>query len=373
METREHLARQEKKGLLGLLGIGRSNGEDHLPLSMLAEQLRAAAPGSRGATIASMAEFLEWHDLELCDVTLNVAHSYVTNSDALLVRLIDERTEKEEPVTLEWLQRLNGNVGGDMNSHDLNQTFEKLEKQLVDFGASATAARQATQDYGQSLEDHAEQLNKDEDIDTSVTELLAVVRGMISRTAQMEQEMSRSEEQSRELRQNLEVALRTAEEDTLTGLPNRRAFEKTYQKEFEQARQAVEPLFVAFCDIDHFKRVNDTHGHDTGDRVLKLVANDLSAMADKYCFTARHGGEEFVVLFRGKSLQEATDLLDQTRERLSQRRLIDRETEKPIGYVTFSAGIADVFAYPDRSAALKAADIALYNAKEQGRNRIVSA
>ncbi len=365
--------RQEKKGLLGLLGIGRSAAGDQSRLSMLAEQMRAEAPGSRAEIIASMAEFLDWHDLEISDVALSVAHNYVTNADALLVRLIDERVANEQPVTLQWLERLTGNVGDDMSSNDLNETVEKLEKQLVDFGASATAARQATREYGQSLEDHAEQLGSDNGIDASVTELLATVRGMIARTAQMEKEMSRSEQQSRELRNSLETALRTAEEDDLTGLPNRRAFEKTFKEEFEAAREAVESLFVAFCDIDHFKRVNDNHGHDTGDRVLQLVARELSLISGKQCFIARHGGEEFAVLLRGISQKEAIELLDTAREKLRQRRLVDRETEKPIGYISFSAGIADVFAYPDRSAALKAADIALYHAKEQGRNRIVAA
>jgi len=365
----------DKKGILGWLGFSRSAAGGNAELSHLAQQLRSIAPGSRSDQIASIAEFLAKHDLDVEVCALAVAHDYVTRADPLLVRLIDERELIGQPVTIEWLRKLRGQDQDDLGAEELHRTFEKLEKQLTDFGSAASAARKATQDYGVSLEGHVEQLGSApaEDIDSSVSQILGVVRSMIARTAEMEKEMSRSERQSGVLRRNLEMALRSAEEDHLTGIPNRRAFEKVFEREHREARLAFEPLVVAFCDIDHFKRINDTHGHDTGDRVLKAVAKNLSRISSERCFIARHGGEEFVVLFRGHSLDRAREALDGARNELSERRLIDRRTNAPIGYVTFSAGIADVFAYPDRRAALRAADAALYLAKGQGRNQIVVA
>ena len=364
----------ERKGVLGWLGIGRSQSSGTAPLSTLAQQLRSIAPGSRSDQIASIAEFLAKHDLDVGPCALAVAFDYVTRSDPLLVRLIDERELIGQPVTIEWLRKLRGQDLDDHGADELHRTFEKLEKQLVEFGTAASAARKATQDYGESLGDHAEQLGSAQrDLNSSVTQILGVVQSMINRTSEMEKEMGRSERQSRVLRRNLEMALRSAEEDHLTGIPNRRAFEKVFDREHREARLLFEPLVVAFCDIDHFKRINDTHGHDTGDRVLKAVAKNLSRISSERCFIARHGGEEFVVLFRGQSLEKARELLDGARNELADRRMIDRRTNAPIGYVTFSAGIADVFAYPDRRAALKAADAALYLAKGQGRNQIVTA
>ena len=134
-----------------------------------------------------------------------------------------------------------------------------------------------------------------------------------------------------------------------------------------------EPLCVAFCDIDHFKLVNDTHGHEAGDRILCVVAKTLSQISGEKCHIARHGGEEFVMLFRGSSTEEAHQLLDDARAELAARKLVNRRTEQPFGQVTFSGGIADVFAYPDARLALAAADEALYRAKEAGRNRITLA
>ncbi|MDD3799411.1 MAG: GGDEF domain-containing protein [Novosphingobium sp.] len=363
----------ERKGVLGWLGFRHSQPGEATDLSALARHLRDLALDARSTLMAGIAEFVARYELDVCPDVLSVAHDYVTRADPLLVRLIDERDASGLAVSAEWLKKLRGHERADKEVDDLHRMFERLEKQLIDFGTTATAARKATQDYGISLEGHVEQLGSAREFDTSVTQLLGVVRAMIKRTSEMEDEMSLSETQSRELRKDLEDALRCAEEDYLTGMPNRRAFERTFEREYREARLALEPLVVAFCDIDHFKRVNDAHGHDTGDRVLKAVARNLLRISSDRCCIARHGGEEFVVLFRGKSLEQATASLDEARMALCERRMVDRRTRTPIGYITFSAGIADVFAYPDRFTALKAADTALYLAKERGRNQIVTA
>src|SRR3546814_10453846 len=89
---------------------------------------------------------------------------------------------------------------------------------------------------------------------------------------------------------SLEQARREAEIDHMTGLPNRRAFETVLEREYRDARASFDPLTVAFCDIDHFKRINDTHGHDAGDRVIRLIAEMLATISDDNCHVARHGG-----------------------------------------------------------------------------------
>lgn len=363
----------KKKGVLDWLGLHRQRADELSELSALAGHLRIAAPGSRADALASIAEFLGKHDLDVCGHSLEVAYEYVTATDPLLVQLIDEHEAIGQPITIEWLKKRHDRHEAVADANELHRTVEKLERHLAEFGAAAGAARRATRDYGSSLEGHAEQLNNVPDSAVSVSEILGLVRAMIERTTDMEKEMARGERQSERLRRNLETALQSAEEDFLTGLPNRRAFEKVYENEYREARQAIEPLVVAFCDIDHFKRINDTHGHETGDRVLKAVARNLAGISSERCFIARHGGEEFVVLFRGKKLEAAKDLLDKARCELGERRLVNRLTRTPIGHVTFSAGIADVFAYPDRRAALKAADTALYRAKGQGRNQVLAA
>jgi diguanylate cyclase len=206
-----------------------------------------------------------------------------------------------------------------------------------------------------------------------VHELVSLARTMLDRTANLERDMARSMLETRALRRSLEQARRSAEEDHLTGLPNRRAFEQRYTAEFAAAKEVGEQLAVAFCDIDNFKRINDQHGHEAGDRVLKNVASALKRISDDRCHVARHGGEEFVVLLRGRSLHQAWELLDDARAALAERQMVNRATDTPFGKVTFSAGIADVFAFTDLRSALRAADRALYRAKAEGRNRVMVA
>src|SRR3546814_3575432 len=85
------------------------------------------------------------------------------------------------------------------------------------------------------------------------------------------------------LRRSLERAKRDAELDYLTGLPNRRAFELLLDRHHKEARAALEPLSVAFCDIDEFKKVNDLHGHEAGDRVIKAIADTLARISNDQC------------------------------------------------------------------------------------------
>ena len=107
--------------------------------------------------------------------------------------------------------------------------------------------------------------------------------------------------------------------------------------------------------------------------MLRSVAGNLGRIADARCHVARHGGEEFVILLRGRTLQEAWEVLDDARSRQAERRLVNRANDVPFGKITFSGGVANVFAYPDPRAALRAADSALYQAKSEGRNRIAVA
>src|SRR3546814_4223188 len=86
---------------------------------------------------------------------------------------------------------------------------------------------------------------------------------------------------------------------------NRRAFESTLREAAVRARDKGKSLSVAFCDIDHFKQINDVHGHDVGDRILKFVGKLLADISNDTCHVARHGGEEFVMLFEGQSTAAA--------------------------------------------------------------------
>lgn len=324
----------------------------------------------RERNLEAIGAFLARNELAVSEQTLAVAHAYLSGSDSHLVRQIDRRISQGGAITSDWLDEACYRVGRVDDLANLAALMQRLESSIDEFGRTSEDVRSATGDYSSALVAHVDDLQQLDAAGAVISDLASIARAMLKRTRQIERQMVLSEAKARKLRRRLDMAKRSAEEDHLTGLPNRRAFEQRFKDEYRAARAAAEPLCVALCDVDHFKRVNDEHGHDAGDRVLRLVAESLARISDERCHVARHGGEEFVLLFRDRSLGESAACLDALREELSARRFVNRATEQPFGQVTFSAGVADVFAGDDHRAALRAADAALYRAKEGGRNRV---
>lgn len=323
--------------------------------------------------LGEIGDFLATHGLELMPYTLTIAYDCVTGYSPRLTELVRERSESGQPITLGWLEEVARDSGRVREETLLSTLMSRLEESIDEFSRNTLSARDAASDYNVALKQHVDDLEKVGKAGVVISELATLTKAMMERTRAIEYELDRSEKRARSLQKNLEEARRLADHDHLTGLPNRRSFEQLLDREFKEARDAGQPLSVAFCDIDLFKRINDTHGHAAGDRVLKVVAETLARISDDKCHVARHGGEEFAVLFRNLTSREAFDRLDAAREDLADRRLVNRATDVPFGRVSFSAGIADLFAFKTKSAALKAADEALYRAKNEGRNRIVRA
>ena len=364
--TAHHSSLSRRSGWLGWLGWGRRAAVTPAATAGGVERRQS----TRDRHLDEIGLFLSYHQLEVNAQTLVYASNYLTGNDPDIVRLIDRRVQAREPVTLDWLEDALHEQGASSEAEQLDRLMERLEQGVEEFGQTSRAAREATSAYHSELSVKAGELETVPSTGAVISELASITRAMLKRTVEIEKAMQRSEEQTRNLKRRLEETRRVAEDDHLTGLPNRRAFEARYEAEYRAARAVGEALCVAFCDIDHFKRVNDTHGHDAGDRVLKLVAENLARISDERCHVARHGGEEFVVLFRATTVAEAFAKLDRLRAQLADRRLVNRATDLPIGQVTFSAGLADVFAFGNRRLALKGADVALYRAKQDGRNRI---
>lgn len=161
---------------------------------------------------------------------------------------------------------------------------------------------------------------------------------------------------------------RTSTTDALTGLYNRRFLDATLSSEYNRAERSRGSLSVIMFDVDHFKKFNDTHGHDQGDRVLQMVSRCMKESLRPFDFPCRYGGEEYVAILPGMSAEGALQLAERLRTKVA-------ETEVDGLHVHISAGVAT---YPDvrvatAEALIEAADAALYRAKESGRNRVAVA
>lgn len=176
-------------------------------------------------------------------------------------------------------------------------------------------------------------------------------------------------EKAYDVREESTVELRAlADSDPLTGIPNRRVYEQRIEEELDRARRYDQVVTIALIDIDDFKRINDSHGHQTGDRVLKQIATLLKRELRTMDFVARIGGEEFVIVLPETGGTGARLFADRVLRRIANCKCSDGSQEL---VVTASAGLAT---FPDDRAVdaeslLKLADENLYRAKHAGRNR----
>ena len=183
---------------------------------------------------------------------------------------------------------------------------------------------------------------------------------------ELDETRRRLEEVTGELKRTSELA----HTDPLTGLGNRRAMGDIVTREIARARRTRDPLCIAILDVDHFKKVNDDHGHAVGDKALAHVALVVKSGIRETDVICRYGGEEFVVVLPGAAAQGALFVIDRLRVMMERSPLVhgkDRLT------IRFSAGIAELQPGETLDGLLERSDQALYEAKRTGRNRAVVA
>ncbi|MEE9492052.1 MAG: GGDEF domain-containing protein [Gammaproteobacteria bacterium] len=182
----------------------------------------------------------------------------------------------------------------------------------------------------------------------------------------MSQQLEIMEEESKLLRQQVMHERKQATTDVLTQIPNRLAFEQRFEQEVASYKTSATPLVLLLWDVDHFKHVNDDFGHAAGDKVLKILAGILHRNIRGTDFTARLGGEEFVMLMSGSPIDSCLAVANKLRSLIRQMGFHFRGKEV---VVTASCGLTEYRQGESLAKLLDRADRALYRAKEQGRNK----
>lgn len=195
------------------------------------------------------------------------------------------------------------------------------------------------------------------------SEVASHLKTMVERIQVMEVE-------AQTFRRHLDEQTRRAMLDSLTGLANRAGLQKRMDEEFDRLKRYGGQLLLAVLDVDHFKSINDNFGHLAGDKVLRLIAQQLQRRLRKTDFIGRFGGEEFVLLMPGTSLQQGAVVLDELRAGISQCPFHFKSQRVPI---TISLGFTEVQPADELDQAFDRADQAMYQAKAAGRNRIIQA
>ena len=280
---------------------------------------------------------------------------------------------------------------GQLSDSDLDQLYEtylsqgrttdridrigaRVVSEIDDIMAMLAETLGNTASFGDNLKGETQKLSLATDHDqikAIVERLVASTREMQHANSALEERLSNSKEEIANLQVNLEAIRAESLTDPLTGLGNRKHFDRTVSDAVRHAASSQQPLSLLMMDIDHFKSFNDNYGHLTGDQVLRLVGMTLKQSIKGQDFTARYGGEEFAVVLPNTSLRQAITVADNIRRLVMSKELKKKSTGEILGRVTLSAGVSALKPNDDADALIDRADACLYAAKRNGRNRVI--
>jgi diguanylate cyclase len=246
----------------------------------------------------------------------------------------------------------------------LRQVAKVLQTHLTD-----------SESFSERLDGHNERLSRHESVGPIKEIVLALIednRDMRDRLDNVRNQLEESRLQVVQLQTNLERAEEAGLRDVVTAIGNRRFFDASFIEEVEKARRLGDQMCLALGDIDKFKHVNDRFGHLVGDRLLRLFANILVQNVRGQDKVARFGGEEFALIFPGARLGEAVTAVERIRIVLESKQWTIEPSGERVGKVTASFGVAKLRADESPNDLLRRVDERLYEAKVQGRNRVVA-
>lgn len=264
---------------------------------------------------------------------------------------------------------------GDLSKEDLHETGVQLFNEAAAILKLVHAHMAAGDRFSNSL---AEADLKLPQMDGNADKVRALVKFLISENAKMQQEqtllqqqLQSSQTQIEALRLHLAEAEEVSLKDPLTGVSNRRALDINLKQSISEAVSLKRPLCLLMCDLDHFKKLNDTYGHPVGDEILKVFSHILSENVRQGDTVARYGGEEFAIVLTRCDTSTAARIADRMRLDIASRKLALNRNGQIISDVTASFGVAQFLTGDTPETLMKRADAKLYEAKQAGRNRIV--
>ena len=260
------------------------------------------------------------------------------------------------------------------------QLLEALQAQLLGaldgVGKLTSTANPNARDFGQSLQTYGDRLAPNLDIDA----LRGIVGALGAETHRMQQsnellteELAASQREFMDLKEQLETVQNEALLDPLTGLQNRRGFQRFVDQLVAGASGGLAGAWLLMADIDHFKKVNDTHGHIFGDKVLQAVAQVLREGVKGRHLPIRFGGEEFAIVMPNTSESSALALAEHIRQSIARCRILRAGRSEAVGSVTISLGVTAYRPGETLENWISRADQALYQSKGRGRNCVTLA
>ncbi len=304
-------------------------------------------------------------------VSYAVWYEHLAGLNKPLSEELNSRLQAPEAIGQPDIEQLHQRHVSARESRSTEAMQEGLGELLRKLGEIAAASGEGTADYARALVASEQELGAIND----AAGLQRVIRSLVdsttaarSTTEKVQAELAASRTEMAQLRSNLGDLQTEALTDPLTGLHNRRGFERTLAELYGEGSNRLPSAALLLADIDHFKRVNDTYGHLVGDQVIRATAQVLKGAVKGRDVVARFGGEEFMVLLPDTPGQGALALAEQIRSAFGKLRIRRSGSDEVIAQVTISIGVATPLAGESVEQAIDRADKALYQAKNEGRN-----
>ncbi|MBC7734859.1 MAG: GGDEF domain-containing protein [Bacteriovorax sp.] len=313
------------------------------------------------------------HEAAFNPITFTLWYEYVAGLNPRLALALDAlvaaKTAIDDPTALRLFQE--HVVPADEAA--MRRISSELQRVMSDIAQSAWRTGDRAGLFGAQLSglSAALQANDMARLTPQLSEALAGTAQMKHSAEALQHQVAASHDEISQLRTDLDRARSEALLDPLTGILNRKGFDERLQALLGQPAALGQSHCLVMLDIDHFKKVNDTHGHVMGDRVIQAVGAVLrsSISNDKHA-AARYGGEEFALLLGGSSIDDGAKLAEAVRLRTKAMKIRHRNTQDVLFSVTISGGVASLQQGDDASSLIARADAALYASKRAGRDRV---
>lgn len=300
---------------------------------------------------------------------------YATGYNSALNKIINETLARNGKLTEADLEQIYETYLSHIKTTDrIDKVGSRVIGEIDDVMKLISDALGMSASYDASLSGankKLESVQNREQLKQIVESLVKSTREMQDTNKALEQRLTLSKSEISNLQQSLEAIRAESLTDPLTGLGNRKYFDRSIEMAVQTALANGEPLSLLMFDIDHFKSFNDSYGHLTGDQVLRLVGLSLKQTIKGQDITARYGGEEFAVVLPNTALRQALTVADHIRRAVMSKELKKKSTGEILGRVTISVGVSMLKPDDDTDSLIERADACLYAAKRNGRNRVI--
>lgn len=302
---------------------------------------------------------------------------YQNNWTPALTSEIEAHLSSGKPISEAEAEKLyDRHLGGTHLDDAVRLTGTRLAQELSDALKMLKSAGLKTEAFSDNLDDAAVALDSgrldDSQLMNLIKSLSSATRAMSQENAELTKRLETSSREVEDLRSHLQKVRVESLTDMLTGLANRRMFEDTLRMRARESETLGYPLTLALCDIDFFKKFNDTWGHQTGDQVIRFVASVLKSYSLKDQLVARFGGEEFAIIIPRLNHNECHELLEDIRKAVDKKQLRRKSTDETLGSVSISIGMATLEPNEAISSLIHRSDEMLYVSKRTGRNRLTA-